>query len=170
MNIFVTNLNPIQCAREHCKTHLNKMIIEHCQLMSTAHHVLDGTGPADFYDNIYKSTHVNHPSAVWVRESHSNYLWLYEVTGELVRLYKQRTGKVHGSNLCFEYLELAPVNIPVLRTMTPFRLAMPDEYKHDDPCIAYRRYLNAKFKEWEQRDRPIFATWDFLKPDWVTSI
>ena len=42
MNTFYTNDCPIQTANEHCYVLRNKMIIEHTQLLSTAHRLLDG--------------------------------------------------------------------------------------------------------------------------------
>jgi hypothetical protein len=64
MNIFYTNENPIIAAQDHCLVHQNKMIIEYAQLLSSAHHILDGEYAID---GIYKATHKNHPSAIWVR-------------------------------------------------------------------------------------------------------
>lgn len=42
MNIFYTNECPIQAALDHNKVHQVKMIVEHCQLLATAHFELDG--------------------------------------------------------------------------------------------------------------------------------
>lgn len=42
MNIFALDTNPTICAQYHCNKHLIKMIVEHLQLISTAHRVLDG--------------------------------------------------------------------------------------------------------------------------------
>lgn len=60
MNIFYTHHLPSECARDHCDKHVVKMIIEYAQLLSTAHHVLDGDSARD---GIYRLTHKNHPSA-----------------------------------------------------------------------------------------------------------
>ena len=85
MNIFYLHENPIQNAKWHIDKHIVKMPIEYAQLMSTAHRILDG----DMYwdrtannrrikrwrlndareDILYKASHINHPSAIWVRES-----------------------------------------------------------------------------------------------------
>ena len=43
MNIFVLDRDPIQAAKYMCDKHVVKMILESCQLLSTAHRVLDGT-------------------------------------------------------------------------------------------------------------------------------
>ena len=93
MNIFYLDNDPKTCAEWHVDKHVSKMLVEYAQLMSTAHRVLDGdeyigksqTGRrvkrwrlSDNYENIiYKACHVNHPSAVWVRDSVSDYKWLY---------------------------------------------------------------------------------------------
>ena len=43
MNIFALHTDPQTCAEMHCDKHVVKMILEHAQLMCTAHRVLDGT-------------------------------------------------------------------------------------------------------------------------------
>ena len=42
MNIFWLNDHPEFAAASHCDKHVIKMLLESCQLMSTAHRVLDG--------------------------------------------------------------------------------------------------------------------------------
>ena len=42
--------------------------------------------------------------------------------------------------------------------MTPFALAMPDQYKSDDAVHSYRRYYRLQ--------KP-FATWRNQKPNWM---
>ena len=43
MNIFYVNKDPIQSAIDLVDSHVVKMILETCQLLSTAHRLLDGT-------------------------------------------------------------------------------------------------------------------------------
>ena len=92
MNIFHLDNDPIKAAQMMLDKHVVKMIVEYAQLMSTAHRVLDGE---HYYgktvngrkiarwkhptlDNqLYKASHVNHPSNIWLRESDDNYFWLY---------------------------------------------------------------------------------------------
>lgn len=78
MNIFYLHKNTEQCANMHCDKHVVKMILESAQLLCTAHRVCDGDDYCDDY-NLYKKTHQNHPSAVWVRKSADNYRWLHEL-------------------------------------------------------------------------------------------
>ena len=93
MNIFYTDECPIQAARNLCRIHRNKMLIEYCQLLSTAHHVLDGD---QALQGIYRVTHVNHPSSVFTRSSVWAYEWVLDSATELSRLYTEETGKIHA--------------------------------------------------------------------------
>jgi hypothetical protein len=88
MNIFVLDNDPKKCAEAHCDKHVVKMILEHAQLMCTAHHMQPNTTMQ--YDIPYKQTHTNHPCAVWVRQSLDNYRWLYSMTDYLNDEYKRR--------------------------------------------------------------------------------
>lgn len=163
MNIFVTDFDPIICAQHHNSVHLNKMIIEQMQLLSTAHIVLDGTQVA------YKKTHENHPCAKWIRKEKSNYMWGYKLAKALCDEYTFRTGKVHKSSEKLSALSTAPKNISEkYGTMTHIPKAMPDEFKEKDVVQSYKNYLNAKFIEWRTRDKPIKVDWGVRGcPEWV---
>ena len=41
MNIFFLHWDPEQCAQMHCDKHVVKMILEYCQMLSAAWHVMD---------------------------------------------------------------------------------------------------------------------------------
>ena len=66
MNIFYLDRNPVVAAQMMCDKHVVKMILESAQILSTAHRVLDGDEHADNV-GMYKMTHKNHPSTIWVR-------------------------------------------------------------------------------------------------------
>ena len=162
MNVFYTNHNPLTAAAEHCRRHQIKMILEYAQLLSCAHHVLDGEQP-----DLYKKTHENHPSAKWVRESHENYRWVLLCGLELCRLYNIRTGKTHKTAAMFDRLCTMPANIPMIPGSNP-PVAAPDEFKAiADTCTAYQRYLVTKFNEWLSRDKPLDVVFDSGTPDWM---
>ena len=93
MNIFYLHDDPIYCAQMHCDKHVVKMILEYAQLLSTAHHEIDGTPSID----CYKPTHKNHPSAIWARNSRNNYRWLWWLLYGLQDEYTYRYGKVHAT-------------------------------------------------------------------------
>lgn len=155
MNIFVLHHDPRICAKDHCDKHVCKMILEYAQLLSTAHHVLDGE---DAPEGIYKKTHVNHPSAVWVRQSSGNYLWLYELFQGCINQYNDRYGKWHKTESIKQLLSILPTNIPDGELTEPPQ-CMPDHYKRDDVVQAYRAYYigdKARFARWKYSATP---TW-----------
>jgi hypothetical protein len=153
MNIFYLHHDPNIAARAMTDKHCVKMILESAQLLSTAHRVLDGLpytktsksgAKLTRYNHwlpLYEATHMNHPSAIWVRESADNYAWLYSHFLALCVEYTRRYGKVHKS-----YTDLAmllqplPSNIPK-SSATPVRIAITDTQWHRDcPVQSYRAY------------------------------
>ena len=165
MNIFITNLDPIKSADDHCKRHRNKMIVEYAQLLSSAHHVLGGD-----IDGIYKKTHVNHPSAVWTRSAREHYVWVWRCAMQLCVNYTRDTGKVHKTESVLQLLSTPPVSIRDVAFRNP-PVAAPDEFKalavFGDVCNAYQKYLISKFNEWQQRDKPLNVEFDHV-PNWYT--
>lgn len=159
MNIFVTSFNPSVCALDHCHIHRNKMIVEYAQILSTVHYVYGSKAIG-----LYKPTHINHPSVKWACARVGNYQWLYQLWASLVSRYTLDTGKVHKSARLLYTLSIPDVNdSPVF---THDMLAMPDEHKTDDVCGSYRSYLNAKYNEWRNRDKPIKVE-HTRKPMWA---
>ena len=149
MNIFFLNVCAILAAVLQCDKHVVKMILETAQLLSTAHFELDGESPA------YKPTHKNHPSAVWVRQSSGNYLWLHAHLLGLGEEYTKRYGKVHKTiTEHAEALSRLPVNIPQGEFFEPPQ-CMPDECKRDDTVLAYLTYYNHKADEWAANGKPM---------------
>jgi len=178
MNIFYLDHDVYKCAEMHNDKHVVKMILEYAQLLSTAHRVLDGTivvGHSDtgrkqsryvLYDSrdklLYASTHINHPSAVWVRHSAENYLWLANMLVALCGEYAYRyekTHKVERDGLCNVLLKNIPHNIRNSGFTQPTP-AMPDEVKiAGDSIISYRNYyINNKshLAKWKKRPVPLW--------------
>ena len=171
MNIFVLDSDAATSARMMCDKHVVKLILESCQLLSTAHHVLDGdplevnTGKRKYKTfictkkNICKATMVNHPCTIWARETKANYMWLWRHAYALCKEYTRRYNKVHAmEQMLLDELYDIPVNIPK-GSLTPFAQAMPDQYKDSNAIVAYRKYyLNEKVR---------FAKWSYSEePDW----
>ena len=118
-------------------------------MLSTAHRVLDGTpilregskkpvvcGYEMVDPNMdalmYKATHINHPSNVWVRQSSEHYTWLMELFVALSLEYDRRYNKQHKTfTKLFKVLASPPVRI-AHDPFVPPPQAMPDEYKDDD--------------------------------------
>ena len=164
MNIFYTNSDPIIAAREHCNRHNIKMILEYAQMLSTTHHFFGSEVPG-----IYKSTHVNHPSTIWVRESSQHYMWLYECAKELCKQYTLRTGKVHKTESVIDAL-IEPPPVLLDQGFNEPPVAAPDEFRgikiFQGAEKAYQAYLNSKFKEWLSREKPLDVVF-VNKPEWV---
>ena len=160
MNIFFLNWNPRKAAEYHCDKHVVKMIIETAQLLYTAHWVLE---TPNMPSNAYKLSHKNHPSAIWARESLSNYLWLCSLGWWLCKEYQFRYGetKVHKTEAHILWLLNNHPKIPI-QAITRVRQAMPDEYKMPDPIEAYQKYyIEAKLKKrgivkYTKREAPEF--------------
>lgn len=153
MNIFFLDRNPKLCAEQTCDKHVVKMIVETAQLLSTAHHVLDNNG-----DGFYKPTHKNHPSAIWCRQSDSNYKWLWQLLVSLSREYTHRYNKVHKCERdgLVDRLKKLPSNISS-GPFTPPTLAMPDQFKTSDALTSYHNYYNgakSSFAKWTKRPTP----------------
>ena len=153
MNIFYLDNDPKRCAQQTCDKHVVKMIVESAQLLSTAHHVLDGD-----VDGLYKPTHKNHPSAIWCRTTDSNYVWLWCLLVSLCKEYTYRYNKIHKCQRdgLVSRLMTLPTIIPN-GDFTPPTPAMPDHYKTDDALQSYHNYYNgskASFAKWTGRSVP----------------
>lgn len=177
MNVFYIHEDPEICAQQHCDSHASKMCVEYAQLMSTAHRVIDGemlVGRTTlgrrikrwYHPNpvlnkhLYKSVHVNHPSAVWVRESLENYEWLYDMWVCLCNEYQHRYGRVHESfNKLEHILSVAPAKIESIgfTQPTPAMKNFPQCIVEGDSLQSYRNYYweaKRQFARWTKRDKP----------------
>lgn len=175
MNIFYLHSDPKVCAEWAVDKHVVKMILEAAQLLSTAHRVLDGkesvgvsqTGrkkkiwvlPDERNDTLYSATHVNHPSAIWARETNNNYTWLWCYLYEHCKEYTYRYGKVHKIEATglLETLKTPPHNIFVgSKTLIPS--AMDAIYViSKDPVVNYRNYYKygkEHLHSWKKREAP----------------
>ena len=83
---------------------------------------------------------------------------------ELCKEYTYRYGKVHK---CQAVIENCIENTPDPNTftyleLTEFPQAMDDEYKSNDPVLAYRNYYN-------QAKSHLHSWKDRKKPEWIIS-
>jgi hypothetical protein len=176
MNIFYLDKNPKTCAEQHCNKHVVKMILEYAQILSTTHRLLDGIKTVDIKPSgkvgvkyvmenllleelLYKTTHQNHPSTVWVRQSSQHYEWLYELFVCLLNEYTHRYGKIHKTARLVPALEKPPSNLAD-NGWSDITLAMPDAFKGEDAVASYRNYY--KFGKSE-----LLAYKNREAPDWV---
>ena len=154
MNIFFLDKDPKKCVIMYVNKHVIKMILEHVQLLCSAHHVC-GSKNENFLIP-YKLTHKNHPCSIWVRKSLSNYRFLIELTECLLDEYTYRYGKIHK---CSSYLKELKENEPNIddEGFTPPAQAMPDYCKDKDYITAYRNYYfldKQHIFDWKKREKP----------------
>lgn len=184
MNIFLFDKNPELSARSYPFDYLNKMPLEYCQLMSTAHRVINGTMYLektkngrnikrwklsdslcpDFDNILYKATHVNHPCGIWIRECHENYMYVYDLYLYCLEEYKRRRGKEHDCAKLEQYLGFSPWERGGGKIKlhcdepTNFVEAMPYQYKHKtNPVESYREYFHEEKQHlhyWENGAQP----------------
>ena len=179
MNIFRVHDDAVISAQSLVDSHVNKMILESAQLLSTAHRVLDGTQTVivrngrkvkawvlpDARQNIlYSATHSNHPSAKWIRESDANYTWLalhYVALGEE---YTYRYGKIHKSMSLLPVLQNCPNNIAKTSILTNMIPAMDPKYVVSQNVVEnYRNYYRTgktHLFRWTKRNPPEWISLD----------
>lgn len=179
MNIFALDQDPKVAAEMQVDRHVVKMILETAQLLCTAHRILDGKPFAgktktgrnvkrwempDAQDDmrLYSATHINHPSAVWCRQTSGNYEWLYRHFQALCLEYNHRYGKYHKcQGLLWDRLSVCPYNIP-RGELQPFSVAMAEQYVvSKDPVVNYRNYYKkgkTHLHKWTNREVPLWMT------------
>lgn len=156
MNIFVIHEDTWICAQALDDLRLNKMIIETAQLLSTAMREMGHVG-----DDVYKSTHRNHPCAVWVRASSENYRWTLLYMSDLVEERQRRTGKNHKSYSIYNTLCGGTKMMPQ-GPRTPF--VNCSAHKNWPTFDAYKFTLIDK---WNADKKP--PTWtNSIKPLWAS--
>lgn len=173
MNIFYLDHDFELAAKYHNDKHVVKMILESAQLLSTAHRVLDGTVTIErknernlkrwkldsqFETVYYGATHVNHPSAIWCRESCENYIWLYGLYDSLLEEYTHRYHKIHKCASMRDALRRIPNNMNLNNDWDQPPQAMPDDCKVEGNSVqAYRNYYTkykVRMAKWTNREKP----------------
>ncbi len=158
MNIFVLDLCPKKCAQYHGDIHVRKMLMEASQLLSNAH---------TFYGSKRKGlclpTHTHHPCSIWAHQTRANYLWLLDLYVELHNEFMHRFKKAHANYLNRYDAISSPPTLLNGTELTPFALAMPDEFKVEGDAQApavvasYRNYCTQRkqaMHKWTNRNKP----------------
>lgn len=155
MNIFYTDKDPSKCARNLDDKRVNKMIVESCQMLSTAL-VFYGVE----HEFLYKPCYVNHPCSKWVRESVANFAWLSEHTEALIVEFGKRFGNYHNSEVTWRVCSNNHYHLPKGR-LTPHPNCTP--YKDErDTILAYRKTMIDKWNndinpKWTNSKRPSWS-------------
>lgn len=112
-------------------------------------------------DVLYKATHINHPSAIWVRDSVENYIWAAEYLLALGDEYTKRYEKRHASIEKLGYLlQSPPLNLTNWDFTKPPSVMDERYIVSDDPVLNYRHLYNtgkSHLLKWKGRE----------KPDWI---
>lgn len=156
MNLFFLSRDPVKCARFHCDKHVVKMILETAQMLSTAHRIIDGSD----HPLLYRATHANHPSAIWIRETRDNYAWALALMKALNAEYMTRYGRStpHKSMSLLPILGKPPRKLKARGFSSPPQ-CVPDDCKQRGTVAAYRAY----YRNYKSR----FAVWAYSKtPNW----
>ena len=174
MNIFYLDKDYRTNAGYHVDKHVVKMPVEYCQMLSTAHRVLDGkqviiksdTGrkKTEWYldditlnTELYKATHMNHPCAVWVRQSSENYKYLFALLCSLLSEYTFRYNKNHACERKLIYLAKPPENIPCNLEFIEPPKCMPEDCHVDSVVESYRNFYKrykSHILNWKHGDIP----------------
>jgi len=144
MNIFAIegrkdNVDFVKSAQSLDNLRVVKMIVESCQILSTA--MWNNGVPAP-----YKPTHTNHPCVKWATESYVNFFNLAVHAEALLAEYNRRFGKIHKcENVLRDIMLNANSDRFTIRANTPLPLCMPEEFiVTGDTVESYRRYYASK--------------------------
>ena len=112
-------------------------------------------------ETLYKACHINHPTAIWTRQSVENYQHLLALWRQLCFEYTFRYGKVHETyrKLCV-VLSDVPKNIPKTKFTEPPQ-CMPEDVKSESVIDAYHKYYavyKKSFAKWTGRPIPSFMS------------
>lgn len=171
MNIFALDNDPEIAASYLCDKHVPKMLLESAQLLSTLARSELGDEICD-ERGLYKATHQKHPCQLWLRESTSNWAWLWCYVVWLNAEYRLRFNSTadHKSRsiawqavilLKRKYLREQPLEWD---NHTEFVQCMPEQYcVEGDPVAAYRKYY--------VHEKRHFARWKrgTPQPEWFTT-
>ncbi len=182
MNIFVLDQDIQQSARFHNNSHVVKMPTEIFQMLSFNIRFFLGDQNNDWLiPNEDKEVpllakfskgHFNHPCSVWMRESQANIdysvrlavaledEWRFRFNHDSKQTHKavQRMCDFLDTPMYQELLKHIP-DVPA----TDFAQALPEQYRHRDPVVAYREYYI--------RDKQHLANWGKREmPSWYKNI
>ena len=175
MNIFCTDDDPIQSAKDLCDQHVrSKMQIEGAIMLA---HAFDQETlnhkdcPRTKKGSPRKSGkgYYNHQCSIWARESRDNFMWLVFHT---LFMFKERDIRWPGSNphhtkAFIEWCGSNVHNTIISKSKrTPFAVAISDDCEcRKNPNFSNMSTID-QYREYIRRDKP-FATWTGRKkPYW----
>lgn len=158
LNLLITDVNPIQAAKDLDDHRVAKGLLDATQILCTSAYILGMWNRA-----MYRARNENDPTVVWTCRSKNNFTWVYHYAYALGDEWKIRMGKVgttHGSQLvadiCWETFKAHPDKQMYKKVLTPFVNYTP--YSGIDAISAFQRLLcEKKFdgtSKWSNREKP----------------
>ena len=137
-NVETGEIDWVKSAQSQDNLRVVKMILESCQILST---VLNEQG----LDAPYRSFNPKHPSCLWAAESAANFMNLALHCEAMITEYSERFGKTHKcAAVLNKIVSMFEVDRFPTTKCTPLRLAMPDEFRSDNPVLSYRKFYASK--------------------------
>lgn len=171
MNLFWLSRKFRRNARYHCDQHVVKMPAEAVQLLYSVLIVLlpdqawRATAPLNKQGTArgYDIPNLNHPLAIWVRQSRTNFNLCLEYALALCKEYTRRYSKIHFVEQHANWLALnIPENLPAT-PMTPIPICTPDGGQATSIKKAVKIYRRAYV-----RDKLTFARYYHCSmPKWA---
>jgi len=184
LNIFILDHDIEKSIQAHIDRHIVKMPLEAAQMLSTVLAVDSFLGYVpraltreetalmreELTDSwpLYKPTHVNHPCNIWARTSQQNFIYLMDYLWLLgqEKLHRYPKKPPHASVAKIYDERMFPLHLPTLG-LTPFAMAMPDDYKEQavDAVDAYRTYYICE-KTHDRSGSPMAFWTNRNTPEW----
>lgn len=171
MNIFSTSKCPVNSALSLDDTRCVKMIIESAALLANAISFYGGKDSdlpiAKTSGKAFKTkAWQNHPSCLWVKQSQSNYMWLYDHMMALISELEYRKGTKHSMNNNAQII-LDGVKFIPPGPLTPFANCTPyksisDSIEAYRLCMVYKWEHDGKLPKWTNRSAP-----DWYSPEYI---
>lgn len=168
MNLFILDKNPSVAAHYNCDTHVNKILLEFCQMAANCFSLETlKNAPPTQKGTPRKHSYFNHPVSKWMRETTGNLEWSIE---HAIELENERIYRGYNPHFSFAFVDWVASNIHesnvAVGGITPFAIAIAE----DKNCrkITGFNSLSAvdKYRLYYKHDKP-FATWTKREtPDW----
>lgn len=160
MNIFFLDNCPVIAATYYNDRHCVKMILELSQIFCTNFHNQGIPAP-------YKSTHLNHPSTKWARQSLANFDWLLIHLEALHKEYTLRYKKTHKSSAILPFIKSNRELLKFSETgLRPFAVAINSSAEcRKVPCFDSLNPVD-QYRLYYKHDKKHIAQWKTNKPDW----
>ena len=157
MNVFACSACPDESARSLADRHVIKMVLETAQILSTTASLLGLES-----DDLYRPTHKHHPVITCCAYDPKYRSWVFHHGISLGKEYSRRFDRIHKSVAVIKKAgDILGCNVP--GNPRSFPMAMPDEFRREDPHESYRLYLKAKYESWGDKAKWTRAN----RPDWL---